>query len=443
MSWRSILHPFSRPCPLCGEKGTYKVRGHVDYDTLVTQLAGQAKWLRNHGLNERGGVPLPPDTPENRRFLAAVQHPPVTGDGDADGRSHTRCNRCATLLPPEFHPNDVTAEVAVTVAGSVGHGKTSWLVAILAPPDRSDYEIVRPSDDLQTNCYEYAEPYTFDILKSGFRSPLFYQLLGTTLVLRGTEFTFIRTVDIKGEMFAGIATQKPNDVIIRHLGSSAGSGWLLVVDQFAGATNPALSSATLNNIASAYESISVQMAREGANRQVRKAIVWTFLDQARWTNEAAQWLQKSTPAIAAQLSQIGETAQQPIASLTPFVDFVDGHQMEVLKSTLEKTADILDAPTLDGLIALLLRLQLLYTLRASNYIGTGGLGTKFDYLMDRGYAFVDDCQAIARQLYARDRRSAMHNYARREDWKVFPCARFDDTSVWADQILIEAVAGAR
>lgn len=443
----SFLHPFSLPCPLCGKKGTYKVRGTVDYDTLATQLAAHAKWMRNHGLSETTGVPAPPDNAENRDFLAAVQHPPVKGDGLDGDREHYRCKNCATLLPPEFMPADVTDDVAITVAGAARHGKTSWLVAILAPPDNADYEIVRRSDDLQTFCYEFAEPYTFDVVKRGFRSPLFYQLFGTTLVRRKTEVTYIRTVDIKGEMFVGLAKKSPNEVILRHLGSGSGSGWLLVVDQFAGAAQASEGGATLRNIASAYEGLSVQMTEEHTRRKVRKAIVWTFLDEATWTPGAAAWIEKNTPAIAGPLVKIGQTAQQPIATLQPFVEFVDGNQLEALRVALETTSDILDGPTLDGLIALLFRLQLLYTLRASNFIGPQGrLQTKFQYLMDQGFAYVEDCQMIARQLYARDRRSAMHDYPRGEnadDWRVFPCGRFDERSVWADQILIEAVAGAR
>ena len=196
-------------------------------------------------------------------------------------------------------------------------------------------------------------------------------------------------------------------------------------------------------IASAYEALSASMVTEESasdTNGINKAIVWTFLDQARWTAEAAQWLRVRTPFVADQLIAIGATSSQPVDSLQTCIDSVEDGSLDVLTTAVERTSEMFDASLLEGLVALLFRLQLLYTLRARTYRSPEGLRTKFDYLKERGYPFVQGCQAIARALYVQDPRSAMQDYPRdahADDWVVFPCGRFNEQSVWADQIVIE------
>jgi hypothetical protein len=432
----------SPPCPLCGAKGRYDVGGIVNYDTLADQLAHEPAWLVSHGLSKDSGVPRAPDNPQNKDFYAAVRHPPVHGSSPDPDDVHVRCKGCATLLPPQFADPGLTGDFAITVAGQVGHGKTSWLLAILATPDSDEYEIVRHSDDLKTDCYKYAEPYTLDILKRGFRSPLYYQLFGTTLIYGEHDVTFIRTVDIKGEMFAGFTVKSPDEVILRHLGGGTGHGWLLVVDQFAGHSLP-VQSANLQKIATSYESISAKLTTQQSGvKKVHKAIVWTFLDHAKWSPDIGPWLEKNVPGCGDLLMQVGATAGQPVTTLQPFVTFVDGDGIYELATALERTMDLFDATAFDAFTALLFRLQLLYTIRARNYVGPNSLLTKYEYLTSHGQPYVDACQSIARQIYARDKRSSMGGYVRGKrgmEWVVLPCGRFDDRSVWADQILIEAV----
>lgn len=434
MSWLTDL--VARECPLCGKKGYRPVYGLVDYGTVAGQLAGEEKWLRVHGTP--AGVPNPPDTPENRHFLSTVAVPPVTSNGDREGEAHYRCKSCKTLLPPQFTSTiSTTHDFAITVAGNVGHGKTSWLLAILSPPDVSRFEIVRHSEALTTSCYAYAEPYTIDILKQGFRSALYYQLFGTTLAFQG-EVTSVRTIDIKGEMFESATIQKPDEVITRHLTSAEGAGWLLVLDQFAGAA-PASSVKTTRSIAAAYEPIYNRMQAQKKGSRLRRAVVWTFLDQADWSQSAGDWLTRNLPAYASDLIKIGETAKQPVDSLYPFLDLVDGDAISELEKQVTTAKNLFDTATVDGLIALLFRLQLLYTLRASNYVGPQGLLDKFRFLFDeeRGGIFIDCCQRIAKALYLRRPGSALATMA--GEWTIFPCGRFEDCSVWADQILLEIV----
>jgi hypothetical protein len=433
MSWLNDL--VAPECPLCGKKGSRPVHGLVDYGTVASQLKDEEKWLRAHGIT--GAIPNPPDTSENRQFLNAVLNPPVVENGQRDGGAHYRCKNCKTLLPPQFAANvSATRDFAIAVAGNVGHGKTSWLLAILSSPDVDRFEIVRHSEALTTRCYEYAEPYTIDVLKRGFRSLLYYQLFGTTLAFRG-EVTSVRTVDIKGEMFDSAVLQKPDDVITRHLTSTDGEGWLLVLDQFAGAA-PSQSAKTARTIAAAYESIYNRMQSEKKASRLRRAVVWTFLDHANWDGRAGDWLRRHLPAFASELIAIGETAKQPVDPLYGFVDLVDGDAIFKLQEQVAKATDLSDGVTIDGLVALLFRLQLLYTLRASNYAGSSGLLDKFRFLFDegRGIAFVEACQTIAKNLYRRRSGSALANMASSADWTIFPCGRFEDCSVWADQILI-------
>lgn len=431
-----LTNMFHNPCPLCGEKATYEVKGLENYAGLTEELAGKEEWLRVHGLS--AGVPNPPDTPENRAYLTSILHPPVASNNSPRNEVHQRCKKCSSLLPPQFYDASATKDFAITVAGNVGHGKTSWLLAILSPPDFDDYELVRRSGELLTYCYDFAEPYTLEILKSGFRSTLFYQLFGTTLIFND-EVTFIRTVDIKGEMFEPGASRQPDEVIIRHLGSRNGDAWMLVIDQFGGAQSP--SRTTTRPIGAKYEGIQARMIQNGTRPQ--KAIVWTFLDHAEWDAKAAEWLGRHVPEVAAgDLTKIGETAKQPDDTLQPYLHVVDGDAVRQLQTSIAAARDLTDPKTIDGLTALLFRLQLLYTLRARNFVDPSGtLLSKFRFLTSYGSTFVWDCQRIARQLYLRHPKSALGQQAREStDWKVFPCGRFNDRSVWADQILINAVA---
>jgi hypothetical protein len=428
----------SRRCPLCGERGTYQIRGSVGWFTLVGQLSAHPQWLRSHGLNETAGVPMPPDVQELREELVRTHFPPLITDESSDGAAHHRCRFCASLLPPQFTDDATGNDVAIAVAGAVAHGKTTWLIdALLSPPNRYRYEIVRPGTQLLTASYDFVEPYTVQMLQHGFRASLDYQLFGTT-VFHEKELTQIRTLDIRGELFSGVTLHSPNEVILRHLGAGTGSGWLLVVDQFAGVWNDRRNDSKVQNIAVAYERLAALL--EAPLRGINKAVVWTFIDYAQWTAEAAQWLQTYTPSVADRLIAIGETTSQPDASLQPFLDFVDAVRLDVLTKAVERISSMLDASLLNGLVALLFRLQILYTLRTRNM-----LTTKIDYLIEHGHVFVEDCQAIARALYLRDQRSAMGDYVRgtdRDEWVVFPCGRFDGQSVWADQILIEVLTKA-
>ena len=425
-------------CPLCGGKKTYTVRGGVDYSTLVEELVGLPKWMEVHGLTT--AIPLPPDVPGIADQLRAMQHPPVTSrDTGGDGNEHTRCARCNSLLPPEFC-GDVTVsrDFAITVAGLVGHGKTSWLLAILSAAD-GDFEIVRRTEQLRTKRYPYAEPYTVEMLETGFRSAMYYQLFVTTLEF-DREITFIRTLDIKGEMFEGGHSTRTEDTILRHLEAGEGEGWLLVIDQFGGAQAARTDSLKLRNIGRSYEEIRVKMAMRGGTERIRKAVVWTFLDQARWNDEGAAWLRDNVPNAAEELIAIGATAAEPVTALGRHLATADNLAAldEWILALIRNPP--FDVAAHDALVALMFRLQVLYTLRARRASDSRGPMTKYAYYADAGYRFVRRIQGLAGLLYGADSRSAIPDIAKgdRRDATVFPCGRLDGRSVWSDQILLHA-----
>lgn len=430
MSWLSLR----RSCPLCGKAGTYTVRSLVDYETLERQLGDTKKWMDAHGLTS--AIPQPPES--DRHFLGEVLHPAVDSAGSRNDDEHDRCKHCHTLLPPEFRSVTIAKDIAITVAGSAGHGKTSWLLAILDTPDSDDFEIVRRGE-FSTKCYEYAEPYTMAILRRGFRSPLYYHLLGTTLSY-GESLTSIRTVDIKGEMFQGRTLKNPVPVIMRHLDGGTGERWLLLFDQVhkppSAGESSSHASGQIRSIAGKYDEIKIELLKKKIN--VQKAIIWTFLDQAPWHDHAAVWLRSKLPEYAADLIAIGETTQQPSETLRPFLSIVENEHVSELARVLAGASDLSNVE-IDGLAALLFRLQLLYSLRASKAGGPSGLVTKYQYLKEGGKVFVADCQEIALQLYSRHPRTTLREEAKKREYNVFPCGRFNDTSVWADQIFVDAM----
>jgi hypothetical protein len=442
----SLLSAFRRVfsgfvCPLCGGKKTYEVRGGVNYFELEEELVQRKKWMEVHGLTT--AIPRPPDIPGIEERLRAMQHPPVKSrDGvGSDGEVHHRCSTCDTLLPPQFNADvSVSRDFAITVAGLVGHGKTSWLLAILSTADGGEFEIVRLTPRLMTKRYPYAEPYTVDILETGFRSAMYYQLFGTTLVF-DRELTFIRTLDIKGEMFEGTYATRTEDTITRHLESGEGEGWLLVIDQFGRvqAAQARTDTQKIKNIGRAYEEIRATMASRGGTERIRHAVVWTFLDQAQWSDAGAQWLRDNVKNFADDLIAIGSTQLTPVDGVARHVSFVDNlAALDEWIMALINNAPF-DVAAHDALVALMFRLQILYTVRARRARSSEGPITKFSYYEQAGYRFVNRIQGIAKLLYGADSRSAVPDFAKGDECTVFPCGRLEGKSVWSDQILLHAV----
>jgi hypothetical protein len=109
----------------------------------------------------------------------------------------------------------------------------------------------------------------------------------------------------------------------------------------------------------------------------------------------------------------------------------------------------MDPEAIEALIALLFRLQILY----SAYVSDRRLNRLEYFYGGSGQRFVMICQELAKQLYIRwdaprgGLSAVLTGGDADDDWKVLPCARLTlphmkPESVWSDQIVIEAIARA-
>jgi len=426
-------------CPLCGSAETRGTKGEIAYSKLKQKLVAMPEWRAAHAA--QGALP---DIPAEIRDR--VNADPMFPDTEIsiEESPHQRCAKCRSLLPPQFWRGGPTQKMAMTVAGAPGHGKTTWLLSVLLPPKNSRYCVIGYSGEMNTRGYAFAEPYTLEMLDAEFRTPVSYLLMGSTIRYR-SEQVDVRTLDIMGEQFRtslDIAAER----IRRHLTLGGDRGALLIVERYVRGNTPAR---VAINIGQAYSTIGDAVRGTLRGGYLWNGVVWTWLDAAEWSSAGEQWLRSRLGADADPFIQIGSdeallSAQQENIDA---YEAITENQFARLKKFLGaiKSTRALSEDELDPLVALLFRMQILYSARASD-ARTDPLA----YFEQGGITYVRACQELARLLYIRwdAPRGGLGTYLRGTDpdfnWKVMACGRIlepgrDPESVWSDQIVLEVM----
>jgi len=421
-------------CPLCGSKESWPTEGFVTFDELRVALAALPGWRAAHVST--GGVP---DIPAPVREHTGSPQMPSLVQGASE---HRRCSACLSLLPPQIWRSGVAQPLAITVTGAPSHGKTTWLMSLLAPPRLGRYAIVGLNEHHTVQPYAFAEPYTISMLEWEGRSAMSFLLMGCT-IHHPEGLVDVRTLDIKGEMFA-TNTEDVSKRIELHLLGRRGGGGLLVVEKFSKGGDRAAT-----NIASTYLRLSTGIKERLHGRSTLwKGIIWTFLDEAAWNDAAESWLQRMV-APSDALVAIGRGKADAMGPLTANYEEIRQNNDGVLISLLKavRADEDMDLDEVEGVIALLFRLQLLY----SSYVARKRVN-RLDYFHRGGQRYVTICQELAKQLYMHwdadlgGLSTILTGGDEDDDWQVLPCGRLGSEqtreSVWSDQIVIEAISRA-
>jgi hypothetical protein len=427
----TIITPKRVKCPLCGSTKTYPVTGMLPWQDAANELA-QGKWLTEQGLT---GIPLPPASAVPQTMMPGFEE-----SYDYTEEEHHRCSNCRALLPPQFWASFVGRNMAVAVTGAAEHGKTTWLLSMLNPPNNHTFEILRRTSNVIAGSYHYAEPYTIDLLEHGFRTSVPYTFLGSS-VERDKQRTEIRTLDIRGEHFTPQYLPKTKNILKRHL-QRTGVGALLVIDRFV-PENPepgcqsVQTAADLRSVGRTYDEISVILRDTIAD--LWKAVIWTFLDCARWSQEAETALQQSSldDDLRRKLLDVASgPLPNPTNTSPDALSLVNPESIDALHGAFRGTATLNEV---EGFITLMFRLQLLYALAAGQ-----SQTTKYDFYQRGGKTTVAAIVRLAGTLYKRTdalRGTGVGGNAFEpgHSWDVLPCGRVGQQSVWSDLILIRAV----
>lgn len=442
--WKKTLDDvFGRDvvCPLCGSREVVATKGMIPYSQIRQRLVKLSEWMQAHAvegsladipqqLKDRMGDPLLPD---------------IEVTEDEDSSEDRRCKSCRSLLPRQFWLRGPAERLALTVAGAAGNGKTTWLMSVLTPPRTARYAIIGYSEELLTRAYDYAEPYTIDMLDAEFRTGVNYLLMGCTIRHPDGQVD-VRTLDIRGELFT-TALPDASKRIERHL-SSGGGGGLLVVERYTTDMKERLAT----DIARAYMNMIEPIRTKMRGAPLWKGVVWTWLDKAEWSDAGKTWLRTHLQGPEADaFVVVGEaTITLPLAPelVRAYEQIVvaDHAALRQLCTTIEKPEAISEAEV-GALCALLFRLQLLY----AAYVGHRPIN-RLDYYDRGGWTYVQACQRFAKQLYIRwdlprgGMSGLLTNAGKNEDneWRVLACGRIEEPgrapeSIWSDQIILNIV----
>lgn len=424
-------------CSLCGSTESTPTAGFTTYRALRQKLLGVPEWMAAHAVD----AGIPDIEPEHRQ---AVGDPQVPDLGAGDDPEHRRCAQCKTLLPPQFWRNGPASQLAMTVAGAKGQGKTTWLMAVLSPPRYSRYSIIGFNDNHTVDPYDFVEPYTIKMLDLEFRTSIPYLLMGCS-IRYSDVLVDVRTLDVRGERFR-TSLSDVRQRIEHHLTGRRGGGALLIVERFT-VDEAERGAAT---IAQEYSRISNGIrAKQRRGDVLWKAIVWTHLDQARWTPEGEAWL-KTAVSNAEPFIRLGKgMPRYDSPDVIPLYEEIRGNDDLLLRELLVALRDStsIGALAIEAVAALLFRLQLLY----SAYVAKKRVNTLDYFYTGEGRLYVRFCQELAKQLYIQwdaplgGISRMLTGAGEDDDWQVIPCGRIVEPnqapeSVWNDQIVIEAIA---
>lgn len=444
----SFLNPFGRNkrgkilCPLCGSGESYAASAPISYEELKKTLNDQKKWEAAHGSE----VIDPPDG----AALTQIVHETFPGIQEGTDPDHRRCRGCTSLLPRQFWRDGPAESFAITVTGAPRHGKTTWLLAMMTTSSNDLYDVVGSGGKMTIMPYPYAEPFTVELMKTQFRSAIPYVLLGGTVAIGKERMINMRMIDIRGENFMH-NRQRTYPVIARHLGARDSAGAFLLVEKFETVkqTGPIAPVVSELNVHFQSENVDVEDLWTG--------VIWTHLDQAVWNTEAEKWITAQMGALAGPFLTIARSVpdffgDDAIFDALEFLvrDKKNGHAHR--EKLIEKVRDakVLRPDVVEGLIALLFRMQLTYSLQAAR------TKDKYGYYRSRGGRdFVGACQKLAKALYLQWDAPAGTTGGQvvKGKLRVLPCGRWSGPStqaagktsppastypVWSDQILVQA-----
>src|SRR5215213_3881765 len=249
-----------KSCPICGGTRFYPVPvGRAD--TWHQQVDKVPQWKQHRGLAAGAGV--------------AFSEPRLEWDQPtfdrANGNSpHVRCDRCASLVPPQFL-SDVKSRVLLITTGMPEAGKTTWLKCLFNPSSKK-HLIAEPTNVISREPYDFVEPYT--IANPDPRTAV-------PILLHGMRLTFQRQkidvagIDVKGEVFHQRTTTPDKYMrvleIIRNLRTMSFSALLTM---FVVPFDPTLSRQNIGQLTS-------HLTNQPGSRGTWQGVIWTHLDRAR------------------------------------------------------------------------------------------------------------------------------------------------------------------
>jgi hypothetical protein len=360
-------------CPVCGGTAFH----HVPLsraDTWYRQLEAQPQWKRFRGLPENAGV--------------AFSEPRLEWDQPsfdlADARSpHIRCDRCASLVPPQFL-GDPKSRVLLITTGMPQAGKTTWLKCLFNPAQKK-HLIAEPTSLISRDPYYYIEPYT--IANPDPRTAVPILLHGMKLQFQRRSID-IAGIDIKGEVFHQRSTTP--DKYMRVLDILKNLRSMDFAELFVMFVVPFDPSRTRQNIGQ----LTAHLTNEPGSRRTWQGVIWTHLDHAQLRDEPGllAFLESSDAALALARRVTGGTEE---VFDSKFVEAVS----ELERLVQKKQNWTGDLEVLESLTWLLYRIMVAYnTLPARFHIGNAEF--YYTFMDGLGSILVKQCMRLAAALFA-------------------------------------------
>lgn len=360
-------------CPVCGGTSFHHVTlGRAD--TWYRQLDQQPQWKRFRGLPENAGV--------------AFSEPRLEWDQPTFDRSnvpsqHVRCDKCASLLPPQFL-GDPKSRVLLITTGMPQAGKTTWLKCLFNPAQKK-HLIAEPTTLIGRDPYYYIEPYT--IANPDPRTAVPILLHGMRLQFQRRPID-IAGIDIKGEVFHQRTTTP--DKYMRVLDILKNLRSMMFAELFVMFVVPFDATRTRPHIGQ----LTSHLTNVPGSRGTWQGVIWTHLDRARLGSEAqlVAFLQSSEAAVALAQRVIGGNEEvfdsRFVAALTDIEKLVQNRQ--IWTGHLE---------VLESLTWLLYRIMVAYSgLPARFRIGNAEF--YYTFMDGLGSVLVKQCMRLAATLFA-------------------------------------------
>jgi hypothetical protein len=362
-----------KSCPICGGTRFYSVPvGRAD--TWHEQVEKQPQWKQHRGLPAGAGV--------------AFSEPRLEWDQPTFDRAntttpHRRCERCASLVPPQFL-SDAKSRLLLITTGMPAAGKTTWLKCLFNPASKK-HLIGEPTTLISREPYHYVEPYT--IANPDPRTAV-------PILLHGMKLTFQRRkvdvagIDVKGEVFHQRTTTPDKYMrvldILTNLRSMSYSELLVMF------VVPFDRTLLRQNIGQ----LAAHLTNRPGSRGTWQGVIWTHLDRAqlRDAEELFTFLQSSEPALA--------LARRVVAGSDDVFDssFVTAASaIERLVQSGGSWTGRLDV--LESLTWLLYRIMLAYTVLPVRF-GVGKVEFYYSFNGGLGETLVRQCMRLAAVLFA-------------------------------------------
>ncbi|HYC62009.1 MAG TPA: hypothetical protein VEK79_20830 [Thermoanaerobaculia bacterium] len=358
-------------CPVCGGSTFYPVPlGRAD--TWYRQLEQLPQWKRFRGLPENAGVAFS----EPR-----LEWDQPTFDRAPSQTEHTRCGRCASLIPPQFL-GDPKSRVLLITTGMPQAGKTTWLKCLFNPAQKK-HLIAEPTTLISRDPYYYIEPYT--IANPDPRTAV-------PILLHGMKLRFQRRtidvagIDIKGEVFHQRTTTP--DKYMRVLDILKVLRSMMFAELFVMFVVPFDPKRDQN-----IGQLTSHLTNEPGSRGTWQGVIWTHLDRAqlRGETELFAFLESSEVALALARRVVG--GEEVFDS-----NFVAAaSDIERLVQKKQNWAAHLDV--LESLTWLLYRVMLAYSALPARF-HVGNVEFYYTFMDGLGSVLVKQCMRLAATLFA-------------------------------------------